>query len=1393
MDSGISQWLRADAKQRVLGGTWYSGEHRQKDVTADYWRQHKREMSPDEKKAWDAYIETYQLARQIADTTSGTSVARRAAGTKVHRKALMAAVQELARERGPLRGVGFGTRVTIRAQRGKENLTSNLYKILGVDGLSDKEQAYATDLMQVREGADPLIEGQPWYVSWPVQAVGMTVEMLPGLAMGSAASQAAKGLGLIKAAGTGRAVAQATGATAFWTGHIYPNEYENLVRKGVPKDRARLTAFASALAQGAIEQLNYNPFKGPLKQAIRGKARKFVKEVGTNYVKELSEETAQAFFSKFSEYLVTDMEDPVKQIVKEMVDQTVAAAGPLMFMMAPGAAVSLPGAVRPEVAGPPLAGAASPEAVEGRMAGLVPADERVEGIGGPEVRDVPKAPAPAEVSRAWTRDQLLKPEGAREFIAAHPEAASEIGRTAARGKTPTRQALDQFTYPNDKKNRWSQAQRRRFAGMVRAELEATTPPSEPRSIAPVPATAEQAPEAAPEAPAAPTLAQPDLLPEPGVVAAQPSPPGRSVEPTKVDIAGQELNDAIAAFGKATIGKTFANPLDPETLKLAGIVVAKAVKLGAYKFADFVQYIVQQLGRERAVALGPALERAWDEAQAGDETGKMESSERVRDVLGVGPPPPGPAGEGDPALSYAKAAESYPFTPEGRNEQKILEEIPEVDDNLETSADEVLEQYHRKRDVAFQEADSQHRRNRAAIMEAIGVRWFGAKAKAADRAIFFYVDLKGKTEQIAKWWSKLTEAQQKRVEASQNLSPALKAVAETIIEQNRQAGWAALDAGAIRNVIDNYLARKWAGIREKLGFKKRTIETFTRSAKFKQQADVAKQRTYKSVLEGLTKGNQLRIDTATDSQFASSFEIAQVIYDRNLLLAGAKTGVISQYRTLKGREDFVEVKHPNFTKWVRTYEKLTHVAAKSMFMDAKGQVFRQAPLFAEPKMAKKLNNMLNDSALKGIPWIDFLSKYNALGKFMTFIVGLFHHQAYIRSYMFGSPGLNPYKAYFAGKHAIENLTPLFRELTAAGLTTGRNQNWDEQAVKEKTRIGELIDKWAPAGEAKDRAVEFSRISTDFLFKNLGPYLKAQAAILEYTHLLKKHQAALEAGTTTREEIAAGVARAYNADFGGLHLARIGRNPTTQHIFRLGALAADWTESNIRTITGAFTRGHGGEVYRAMWARIAVRAGVSTIMFNFLMAAMDDDDFFERLSKAWDEGPEKMRWLDIDISPVYWAMGGDSEKRKYFALIGHFRDPIKFIWDARRSGKHKLSVLGRIAADFFTGEDWAGRKFTSVSELLGVDDKGLYKTTRPGHYYKYQPKGGKLKGRLTAYAPGGGKDFTYANIPSWVLHEARSVLPIPIQQGMAFLSGEADVFDAMSKGLGFMTSTTYPESN
>lgn len=777
---------------------------------------------------------------------------------------------------------------------------------------------------------------------------------------------------------------------------------------------------------------------------------------------------------------------------------------------------------------------------------------------------------------------------------------------------------------------------------------------------------------------------------------------------------------------------------------------------------------------------------------------------------------------------------------------LVEQLPNPTNPEDGSVEDHLDAWFADRDEQEFISNVNTTNLEGAVKTAVGERHYGKRSRRVGQLLFRYIEAKQYPGRIEKYYDRLSPEEQQLADESQNLPPELRAIGDKIIAQNKALGLEAMDRDIIRNVLDNYTAHLWKAPEPK---KPRTLR-----ARFRTKTSAAKPRTLDSIWEGLARGMELQVDDAIVAQNIRRTELAQVIIDRNLLKTAQKAGLVSDHAL---EDDWAQIEHPNFQvhkfsgdvpfdpdadptvgDWVRPTDrgnlgkivethddgtanvhfvnrtegteatknfpveqlkgKVVRPRGKNFYITDDGTIMERRKLYAEPELAKRLNRALSQSKLRGVPGFDVATKYNAIIKHTILMTSLFHHQAFLRSSMLASKSARPIHSYKEGRQAILNMTPEIRALVRGGLTLGRMQDWEGFALQQKTAIGKVIDRVPGARKWRDELIEFRDWQTDILFKYLGASLKAQAAILEYRHQLKKHAAKLEAGTMTHHEAAKRAADIINADFGGLHLGRMGRDPTLQHIMRLLLLAPDWTESNVRSMYKAFERGEQGAMYRAMWGRVAIKGMGATILFNLVLSGFDDKDFWERYQRAWKEG--KMRWLDIDVTPIYRALGYKNEKRKWFSLIGHFRDPLKFILHTGRSAKHKGSVLSRFASDFFSGSDWAGRRFTTGQELFGVDEKGRYRTTRRGVYYRGQPKGGKLKGQLVKSQFGAGVDpvdiigsppVLGSELPSFLLYEARQSMPIPMQQMLAWLAGEIDGFDAATKGAGMMTSTTYEE--
>jgi hypothetical protein len=159
--------------------------------------------------------------------------------------------------------------------------------------------------------------------------------------------------------------------------------------------------------------------------------------------------------------------------------------------------------------------------------------------------------------------------------------------------------------------------------------------------------------------------------------------------------------------------------------------------------------------------------------------------------------------------------------------------------------------------------------------------------------------------------------------------------------------------------------------------------------------------------------------------------------------------------------------------------------------------------------------------------------------------------------------------------------------------------------------------------------------------------------------------------------------------------------------------------------------------------------------------------------------------VDVTPLYKIFqkifkGDDDGRRRYFSLIGHFKDPMRWVLDPMRSAIHKGSPVTRMVAEAWQGQDWRGAGFTGIDELLGVDEAGYYKTSGPGHS-KGDPKGGQLKGKFTDRSKKP-TPIGFAEIPSYILTQMKGSTPVQVQEVISVLEGQRAWFDALSRSMG-----------
>ena len=719
-----------------------------------------------------------------------------------------------------------------------------------------------------------------------------------------------------------------------------------------------------------------------------------------------------------------------------------------------------------------------------------------------------------------------------------------------------------------------------------------------------------------------------------------------------------------------------------------------------------------------------------------------------------------------------------------------EQLIDPDKSLNDAFTDIKDSFFTERDTRIFDSKIEKRSLQKEILNALGQKKYDANAKDIDRAIHIAIDSKRNIDHVTELFDKLTPEQKSIVALSQNLPPKVQDIVERIEKSYRELGLEALDAGVIRNVLDGYANRIWD-----LENKSAT----ELGKKFGATTRHAKQRKFETIIEGMSKGFNLKVESATNNLQILKEEISKAIASKNLINQMKKTKNLDgqPLATTKFIEGYSKIDVPNFIQWRHAGEVTEGKSYGKNFFIQENMLFERQDLYAPKDVAKRINKIFGVSGLKDVPGIKTLTKYNAIAKAWILQSSLFHHLAFMRSYYLGTNNkrfgeMDVIQAYQSGIKSIEMSDPNVRLGVANGLTLGLRQDWEENLLQEKTIIGKTIDKIPGGTKVKDKILGLRQAQADFLFGEFGAGLKAKSFLIE----LRNHQKAHP--DLTADQAAKEVANLINDDFGGLHLERLERNPTLQHIFRLLMLAPDWTESNIRTMVKSVNASKASEtdMYRKFWAGILVKGALLTALSNMLMSAFDEDDeqakgtiekFFRNYKRAWKEG--NLKATKVDVTPIYKLFGGDTERRKYFSILGHFTDPMKFILHPIKSAKHKGSVLFNFFYDAVTGTDWAGRRFTTLPELIGQDkDKGLYKTSRTGKYKKGDPKFGKLKGKTVTF------DYkrhplTYEQTPSYLVNKLKGVQPVQVQNGISWMMGEMEGFDALANSLGLGITSTY----
>ena len=453
-----------------------------------------------------------------------------------------------------------------------------------------------------------------------------------------------------------------------------------------------------------------------------------------------------------------------------------------------------------------------------------------------------------------------------------------------------------------------------------------------------------------------------------------------------------------------------------------------------------------------------------------------------------------------------------------------------------------------------------------------------------------------------------------------------------------------------------------------------------------------------------------------------------------------------------------------------------------------EFFEKQPLYAPAPLAEMINKMTaTDALFHATPGADTLLRFNAGLKGWILMSSFFHHLAGARSWVFGVhhgwKDVNPVTAYKRGLDKINDLHPLVELGVKNGLTLGELQDWAEHELRQNQGFTERVVKHfglSTAAKVVETGKFYRERWADSLFKKFFAGLKAEAFVVEYAHELNKANEKFSNGRGPAPDpdvIAEKVARLINADFGGLHLQRMGRNPTLQKVARLLLLAPDWTESNFRTVSGMIPGLNArignligdvpppagmDQIFRKFQGRVMLRIAVGTIIAQLLLNGKDDSEEMlneQMLSNQFN----RFRWTEIDISKFYRLMGMDTDVRKTFSLGGHFFDPFKLL-NPPRLIKGKGSPLTRIAGALMSGSDWAERPFTGTGELIKT-------------------------GKTVKKSPHQETESFFDRLPATVFNQVLNMQPIQVGHYLRYLQGEEDALTALMHSIGAATHSAW----
>lgn len=699
-----------------------------------------------------------------------------------------------------------------------------------------------------------------------------------------------------------------------------------------------------------------------------------------------------------------------------------------------------------------------------------------------------------------------------------------------------------------------------------------------------------------------------------------------------------------------------------------------------------------------------------------------------------------------------------------------------------------------------------------------------------------IDTQGKLdEEYGKYGSSMTTEHRAIIERAKNLTPEQRTILDTVIASNKALSEVALGENVISTYYEVYTKRLWAG--DQASGKAPKIPTGP--AKFTTFTTGALPRSYSSILEGWSLGNELKVKSFADAAAWNEKTIADVVANRNLIEDGRKAGWLrTGAQNLDGWE---QIKHPGFTDEVmraritspdsaetlrdalsghleeevsleeavkvygRSKEgKTSIVAGRDMRIIPRGDdilVFQKMPLFAPKAEATLINNVLGRSAIDEFveqgslagKAVGSVNKFGIIAKTMR-TAGISDNIVFISTRMFGAQPGSSVKAgldaatfapYRSGQKMIEMWGPdLQKGVSVGGLRFTPTADMQPFFEMQKGALGKKLDSMKIMG-APARFIQNSFLDLQsFLYGRFIPAYKANLYALELARLRRSHKADLLSGKVTDEALIRAAAQLSNNVLSGQNWQKMGVNPTAMHLAQIGFLAPDRMTSNLRIAADAFRAGAMGSAHRALWTRMATRYTFLWVASNFAMASLADDDepMARRIRKNFELGLRE--GFALDASPILNRVGRDNPSRLFVQLNAQATDAVEGAPDPFGYARRKAGIIPNLIFGLGTGENFFGQRYTTAAELTGQDDRGTYKTTQVGKHYRGEEKGGRLAGKLTSYQSGAQAghlrpaqfaSFALANVP----------IPFELQAWVETVAGENDGFEAALQTLGFRT--------